>query len=155
MIKDNRTDELKRLVEDQAKKALRKCALLSERYAKVELSKPKPHADGVVRPNVDTGLLRNSITTALGGESPRQTNYRSDDGTKSGFYSGTMGPMTTDGGEPMLSVSVGTNVEYAPYVEMGTYKMSAYPYIKPAIQDHITEYQNIITEELSELNNKK
>lgn len=41
------------------------------------------------------------------------------------------------------SVQVGTNVEYAPYVELGTYKMDARPFIKPSIADHIDEYQEI------------
>lgn len=41
-------------------------------------------------------------------------------------------------------VQVGTNVEYATYVELGTYKMGARPYIKPSIEDHIQEYQEIL-----------
>lgn len=41
-------------------------------------------------------------------------------------------------------VQVGTNVEYATYVELGTYKMKARPYIKPSIEDHIQEYQEIL-----------
>ena len=41
------------------------------------------------------------------------------------------------------SAQVGTNVEYAKYVEMGTYKMKARPYIRPAIADHVNEYQEI------------
>lgn len=144
MIKDNRTEELKKLVEEKAKKALTSCGLLMEGYAKTELSRPKAHADGVVRPNVDTGLLRNSITTALSGESPKLKTYRADIRDGHGSYSGTM-----EDGEP--SVTVGTNVEYAPYVEMGTSKMRAYPYIKPAVQDHIKQYQGIIEETLGEI----
>lgn len=42
------------------------------------------------------------------------------------------------------TVQVGTNVEYATYVEIGTYKMGARPYIKPSIEDHIQEYQEIL-----------
>lgn len=38
---------------------------------------------------------------------------------------------------------IGTNVEYAPYVEFGTVKMKAQPYLKPAIEDHIDEYKDI------------
>ena len=41
-------------------------------------------------------------------------------------------------------VQVGTNVEYATYVELGTYKMGARPYIKPSIEDHVQEYQEIL-----------
>lgn len=45
---------------------------------------------------------------------------------------------------------VGTNVEYAPYIEFGTSnpKRSAREYIKPSIADHITQYQAIIKSEL-------
>lgn len=43
---------------------------------------------------------------------------------------------------------VGTNVEYAPYVEMGTVNTDAQPYLKPAIADHIQEYEQIIEQNL-------
>lgn len=38
---------------------------------------------------------------------------------------------------------IGTNVEYAPYVEFGTVKMKAQPYLKPAIKNHTDEYMDI------------
>lgn len=43
---------------------------------------------------------------------------------------------------------VGTNVEYAPYVEMGTKSTKAQPYLKPAIVNHIQEYKSIVEQEL-------
>lgn len=43
---------------------------------------------------------------------------------------------------------IGTNVEYGPYVEMGTTNTKAQPYLKPAIADHIQEYKSIIEQEL-------
>lgn len=39
---------------------------------------------------------------------------------------------------------IGTNVEYAPYVEMGTSKMAARPYLKPAVMNHLDEYKRIV-----------
>ena len=45
-------------------------------------------------------------------------------------------------------VHIGTNVEYAPYVELGTYKMSARPYLRPAVTNHIGEYKSIAQNEL-------
>lgn len=41
------------------------------------------------------------------------------------------------------AVYVGTNVEYAPYVELGTYKMPARPFLRPAIEEHLDEYAEI------------
>lgn len=38
---------------------------------------------------------------------------------------------------------IGTNVEYAPYVEFGTSKMAAQPFIRPAAEDHAEEYGQI------------
>lgn len=40
-------------------------------------------------------------------------------------------------------VYVGTAVEYAPFVELGTAKMNAQPYIRPAVADHAEEYKQI------------
>lgn len=75
-----------------------------------------------------------------------------------------------DSGEP--AVYIGTNVEYAPYVELGTGKyypggrqepwvyqdahgnwhitngQRAQPYLKPAVADHKQTYRNIIEDEL-------
>lgn len=45
-------------------------------------------------------------------------------------------------------VQIGTNVEYAPYVEYGTSRMKAQPYLEPAILDNISEYQDIADEYL-------
>ena len=39
---------------------------------------------------------------------------------------------------------IGTNVEYAPYVELGTTKMGARPYLRPAAEGHTAEYRAII-----------
>ena len=43
---------------------------------------------------------------------------------------------------------IGTNVEYAPYVEMGTSRSRAQPYLKPALVNHASEYQRIFQSEL-------
>ena len=44
---------------------------------------------------------------------------------------------------------VGSNVHYAPYVELGTRKMRAQPYLRPAVENHRDEYANIIKSELN------
>lgn len=46
------------------------------------------------------------------------------------------------------TMQVGTNVEYASFVELGTSRQKAQPYLKPAIADHASKYQTMIKEEL-------
>ena len=48
------------------------------------------------------------------------------------------------------AVHVGTNVEYAPYVELGTKRQKAQPYLKPAITNHISEYREIFNRVLGD-----
>lgn len=43
---------------------------------------------------------------------------------------------------------IGTNVEYAPYVELGTSKRSPHAYLKPAVALHVDEYKRIVKSEL-------
>ena len=40
------------------------------------------------------------------------------------------------------------DVVYAGYVELGTRKMKAQPYLKPAFMEHVQEYKSIIENEL-------
>ncbi|MBR4266480.1 MAG: HK97 gp10 family phage protein [Bacteroidales bacterium] len=100
-------------------RGLEACGAMAESYAKKELSKPKTHRDGSVRPNVVTGRLRNSISYALG----------SNVGNN-------------------IKVYIGSNVSYAPFLEFGTRKMSAYPYLKPACTEHTEEYKKILQSSL-------
>ena len=44
---------------------------------------------------------------------------------------------------------IGTNVEYAPYVELGTHKMSAKPFLRPAAENHSEEYRQILKQVMS------
>lgn len=39
---------------------------------------------------------------------------------------------------------VGTNVEYAPFVEFGTWKMAAQPYFRPAIDQAVGNAHNLV-----------
>ena len=45
---------------------------------------------------------------------------------------------------------IGTNVEYAPYVEFGTSTQKAQPYLKPAVTNHVEEYKKIVKSTLKE-----
>lgn len=48
------------------------------------------------------------------------------------------------------SVYVGTNVEYGPYVELGTRKQKAHPYLRPAAENHGSQYRSILKGTLEE-----
>lgn len=45
---------------------------------------------------------------------------------------------------------IGTNVEYAPYLEYGTVDMNAHPFLKPAVSKHEYEYREIIRQVLAQ-----
>lgn len=121
------SEEVKKAFQAAAVRALEKCGLTAEGYAKS------------LAP-VDTGQLRNSISHAV------------------------------DESEP--AAYIGTNLEYAPYVELGTGQYNpqgrptpwvyqdaksdwhwtkgnpAQPFLKPAVSDHAQTYRNIIEDEM-------
>ena len=121
------TNEFQRLFSSAVAKALERCGMQAEGYAKDLVP-------------VDTGNLRNSIS------------HKVDASAK--------------------EVYIGTNNEYAAYVELGTGKyykggrqdpwvyqddngkwhhtngQRAQPYLKPAVADHKQTYRNIIEDEL-------
>lgn len=146
-ITDN-SDEVERALSAATEKALEIIGLKAEGYAKRLCP-------------VDTGLLRNSITHAVSGQSTSISEYKASYGSNrhtsgknagkrysarsknagtvgSGSYSGSIGQT----GEK--AVYIGSNVEYAPYVEMGTQRTKAQPYLKPAAEDHLDEYKAIV-----------
>lgn len=119
-------------------RTLYKIGLLMEKYAKEEISKPKPHkTDPSPRPNVDTGRLRNSIIFAT------ETDHGSGSSpADASDYSPKSIPERGD-------VYVGTNVEYAQYLEFGTSKnMGPFPFLKSAVVDHLDEYKSLIESEM-------
>lgn len=46
------------------------------------------------------------------------------------------------------AVYIGTNVEYAAFVELGTSRMKARPYLKPAATEHTAEYKSLAEQAL-------
>ena len=48
--------------------------------------------------------------------------------------------------------AVGTNVEYAPYQEFGTYKMAAQPFLVPALLNKKDEVVDVVREEVRKVN---
>lgn len=47
-----------------------------------------------------------------------------------------------------ITAYIGTNVEYAPYVELGTSKMKDRPFLRNALKNHKDEYKEILENEL-------
>lgn len=50
------------------------------------------------------------------------------------------------------AVYIGTNVEYAPYVELGTSKQKAQPYLRPAATEHVNQYRQVLKNTLGGAN---
>lgn len=48
------------------------------------------------------------------------------------------------------AVYIGSNVEYAPYVELGTSKMTARPFLKPAVENYGEQYKELLQQAMSE-----
>lgn len=115
---------------------------------------------------VDTGLLRNSITYALDGQKPHIGSFRATYGenknakgqrysanskkagsVKLGYYDGEM-PAAPKG---QRYVVVGSNVKYAPYIELGARGRKPHHMLKRAVNDHINEYRKIMENELKKV----
>lgn len=93
---------------------------------------------------VDTGLMKNSITFALSGEAPQIGTYSADKGSVAGSYEG-IAPNDKD---PTLYI--GTNVTYAKYIELGTSKMTARPFMLPKLKANLASYKEILTKYLKQ-----
>lgn len=116
---EDNTDKVLQALQQATVRGLQAVGTTAVNYAKKELNQPKKHADGSVRPNVITGRLRNSIEYKLG------SNVGSN-----------------------IKVYIGTNVSYAPFVELGTRKSPAYPFLKPSALEHADEYREILKDSL-------
>lgn len=49
-----------------------------------------------------------------------------------------------DAEDNFRTVVIGTNVYYAPYQELGTIRISPHPFLRPAIENHVGEYMNVL-----------
>lgn len=133
-FEDNSAEVIKLMVQ-ASEKALEAIGMQAESYAKKLAPVGTPESTGV--PGYSGGLLRNSITHAVSGNAPGIMLYSNTDGSRKGTYNGAAPD------EKNKAVYIGSNVEYATYVELGTSKMKAQPYIKPAVADHADEYKQI------------
>lgn len=135
-IRNNNIGVISRSIDDCFERALTIMGMKMEKYAKALC--PVGTVESTGKKGYRGGTLRNSIT------------FRVED----------------------KSITLGSNVEYAPYVELGTgpnftpppeweqfetrkgagIKHGGYvrprPYLRPAIEDHIEEFANIVKSEL-------
>lgn len=134
--KDN-TDEFLSAFEKAIENGLTAIGMTAEGHAKREITKLVYSRGNNEKKYRLTGRLRNSITFAVSGEKAHVSSYNDNDGN-SYSYDGT----APDDKEK--AVYIGTNVEYSPYVELGTSKMPPRPFIKPAATEHNEEYEKIM-----------
>lgn len=87
---------------------------------------------------VDTGLMKNSITYAVSGESPAKGSYRANTGNGSGSYRGRAP------NDKIPAVYIGTNVHYAKYLEFGTSKMKPRPFLRVKLKANLGRYKEIL-----------
>lgn len=150
----NNTELVKQATEDAIEIALEAVGLQAEGYAK----KLCP---------TDTGLLKNSITHAVSGKPAAMSSYHATYGgnrytsgknagkriTASSENAGAVGYGSYSGNAPSegngrKSVYIGTNVEYAAYVERGTSRQDPQPFLEPAVMGHTSTYRRIFEEQL-------
>ena len=87
---------------------------------------------------------------AIGGEEPRIGTYRSNNRDKTGKEiepkEGVYAEKADQDEDNQVSVYVGTNVQYAPYQELGApnINLPARPYLRPAFENHRQEIEQII-----------
>lgn len=96
------------------------------------------------KPIVDTGLLKNSITYAISGKAPAIKSYSADPdkGDGKGSYSGTAP------NDKIPAVYIGTNVEYAKYVQFGTSRMKPRDFMFAPIRANFDRYKEIMQNNL-------
>lgn len=57
----------------------------------------------------------------------------------------------TDAGDKQAAVEVGTDVDYGKYVEFGTSRMAAQPYLRPALDENRDEIAAVIIDTFKDL----
>ena len=56
--------------------------------------------------------------------------------------------ITHDVDDGETAAYIGTNVEYAPYQELGTIHIKAQPFLKPSVADHANEFRKLCENEM-------
>ncbi len=125
-------DKLVKKAPEKGDRAVRKTAFQIETDAKILAA-------------VDTGAMRSSVHTVTSKGSNASTNLALAQGLRPGVEVAEAPPVTRLG-----LAYVGVGVEYGIFVEFGTYKTSAQPFIVPAVEmNERTLVLNIIQEVLT------
>ena len=134
--RDN-TDDVLNALEAAIRRGNEAIGLAAERHAKKKITEAKA---------VDTGRLRNSITYALAGEETHVKSYKANKGGKERetyTYDGTAE------GKKGSGVYIGTNVEYAPGIELGTHRSAgAVHFLQDAATGHTEEYKKLMEDSM-------
>ena len=147
-VKDH-TPEAIDAKDEAIERAMEIIGMKLERYAKALCPVGKPETTGIK--GYIGGTLKNSITYVTAkhdGHTVTIGEGQADPRKK--LHGGKKDSASTEEKE---CVFVGTNVYYAPYVEMGTSKSKKgpRPFIQPALKDHLSEYEHIIRNELKKV----
>ena len=140
--RDN-TEEVLKAMESAIRRGNEAIGLAAEGHAKKKLTKEVYTGD---KPYKLTGRLRNSITYALAGEETHVKSYKANKGGKDRetyTYDGTAE------GKKGSGVYIGTNVEYAPGIELGTHrKAGAVHFLQDAAANHSDEYKRLMEDSM-------
>ncbi len=72
-----------------------------------------------------------------------------------GYHGGTLRNSITHEQWDEKTEVIGSTVDYSKFVELGTYKMKARPFMRPAAENHRQEYSQVIERELAKVGNMK
>jgi hypothetical protein len=133
--RDN-TEEVLSALEAATKRGNEAIGMTAEGHAKKKIT-----AAGAV----DTGRLRNSITYALAGEETHVKSYKANKGGKDRetyTYDGTAE------GKKGSGVYIGTNVEYAVFVENGAQGRTPVHFLQDAATGHTDQYKKLMEDSM-------
>lgn len=137
--KDN-TEEVLSAMETAIERGLEAIGMTAGGHAKKVLTKAVYTGD---KNYPLTGRLRNSITYAVSGKKAAIQSYSGDNGEEGGTYDGTA-PNDKD-----KAVYIGTNVEYAPGIELGTHRSAgAVHFLQDAASNHTAEYKRLMEDSM-------
>lgn len=135
-FRDN-TNEVIGLFQKSKHRGLQAIGMAAEGYAKKKCP-------------VDTGRLRNSITYAIAGyathvQSYRRGNVSGGTSQKHKYYDYGGGAME---GEKDSAVFIGSNVEYAPFAELGANGRPPAHFLQDAASGHGEEYKRLMEDSM-------